>query len=132
MPAKDIDKRRAQQRKRAKTPQAKELRKKWLRTPAGQKYKARAARNRCSRTRLWLDEIKLKTGCIDCGYNKWPEALDFDHKNRKSKVFNISQKLNMCKNFLLKEIRKCVVRCANCHRHRSKKENPNGFRKNTN
>ncbi len=34
--------------------------------------------------RAWVGAIKLKAGCADCGFNKWPEALDFDHLRDKT------------------------------------------------
>lgn len=58
--------------------------------------------------------------CIDCGEND-PRILEFDHQGEK--LFNISRKIN-CLNWesLLKEINKCEVRCANCHRKKTLKE----------
>lgn len=67
--------------------------------------------------RAIIDRYKLVKGCIDCGYNKHPQALDFDHVTG-DKEFDISPAvLNMTswKRIRL-EIRKCEVRCANCHR----------------
>lgn len=60
-----------------------------------------------------LNEIKLKSGCVDCGYNKHPVALDFDHISGQ-KIKPISRFLNL--QSALKEAEKCVVRCSNCHR----------------
>ena len=67
--------------------------------------------------RLILDEIKLKSGCVDCGYNDRAIALDFDHV-RGQKKFNIARALGELRPFelILVEIVKCDVRCANCHR----------------
>ena len=65
---------------------------------------------------LAINEIKIDSGCVDCGYAEHPVALDFDHV-RGIKEYGIAQ---MRKKFtlkkLLKEIEKCEVRCANCHR----------------
>lgn len=64
--------------------------------------------------------------CVDCGINN-PIVLDFDHKNPKEKLTNVatlvSEKypLKIIKN----EIRKCEIRCANCHR--IKTFNNNGY-----
>jgi len=60
---------------------------------------------------------KLRRGCVDCGYNKHPAALDFDHVDG-TKVFNIS-KVSRSQAALEIEMSKCVVRCANCHRIRT-------------
>ena len=62
-----------------------------------------------------LATIKLESGCVDCGYNDNPVALDFDHVNG-DKVFSLSQKKGASIETLLNEAEKCVVRCANCHR----------------
>jgi hypothetical protein len=50
-----------------------------------------------------------------CGEAR-PECLDFDHQ--KDKVMNISQMIrrNSGLDTIKKEIEKCIVRCANCHR----------------
>jgi hypothetical protein len=67
-------------------------------------------------------EYKIKKGCSDCGYNRHAEALDFDHI-KDGKMFNISNMAGCGYSFetIRKEIRKCEVVCANCHRVRTKK-----------
>lgn len=53
--------------------------------------------------------------CVDCG-EKDPVVLDFDHV-RDSKTDNISALISKWSwEHLLTEIKKCDVRCANCHR----------------
>lgn len=61
--------------------------------------------------------IKLEAGCADCGFNEFPEALDFDHQ--RDKLFGISAKLHYPIEVLLAEAEKCEVVCANCHRLRT-------------
>lgn len=65
-----------------------------------------------------VSDYKLEKGCIDCGYNKHPEALDFDHLPQYEKKYGISSlaRSNAHPDTLWGEIEKCVVRCANCHR----------------
>jgi len=55
--------------------------------------------------------------CIKCGYNKYPEVLEFHHKNPAEKLFNISYK-GHCRSWerVRTEIDKCNLICANCHR----------------
>lgn len=76
------------------------------------------------RRRYWLNRYKVSKGCYDCGYNAHGVALDFDHLNPADKRFNISHRLcNSALPLLFKEIRKCVIRCANCHRIKTLEEN---------
>jgi hypothetical protein len=63
-----------------------------------------------------LGEIKLKTGCIDCGYKEHACALDFYHIGPK--LFSIGTDLSVPWKKVLLEIAKCIVVCANCHRVR--------------
>jgi hypothetical protein len=60
----------------------------------------------------------LATGCADCG-ERDPVVLDADHL--RDKRYEISKLLhgNFTWRFLEKELEKCVVRCANCHRKRT-------------
>ena len=89
----------------------------WRKTPKGRAYRLRAAMKHHNRNAIWVNALKVLEGCADCGFNKWPEALDFDHKPSADKEFNISQRLMYSATKLKAEIAKCVVRCANCHRH---------------
>jgi hypothetical protein len=65
-----------------------------------------------------LAEIKQARGCTDCGENN-PIVLDFDHL--KDKKYNISQMIHNGFSWkaISKEIKKCEVVCANCHRIRT-------------
>lgn len=60
--------------------------------------------------------------CVDCGEND-PLVLEFDHRDSESKKFVISRpptKSNL--SVIREEIAKCDVRCANCHRRRTAKQ----------
>lgn len=74
-----------------------------------------------------INNIKLKSGCVDCGYNKHPSALHFDHI-QNNKEFTISHNRYLDIEKILKEIEKCEVRCANCHaiKHAKNKEDKHG------
>ena len=64
-----------------------------------------------------LPEYKVSKGCLHCGYSLSPYALDFDHLDPTIKKFDVSRRLcNGTLTSLFKEIRKCQVLCANCHR----------------
>lgn len=80
--------------------------------------KQKAERRRLHKT--ILTEWKISYGCVDCGYNNHPEALDFDHVNGK-KLGNLSEMVNHGASLdtLVQEILKCEVVCANCHRIRT-------------
>ena len=55
--------------------------------------------------------------CVDCGESD-PVVLDFDHVSG-NKSFSISRALTGSTrswNSIMKEVEKCEVRCANCHR----------------
>lgn len=56
--------------------------------------------------------------CEICGYNKNIAALDFHHRNPEEKEFQIdSRKFANCNlDVLQKELDKCIIVCANCHR----------------
>jgi predicted Zn-ribbon and HTH transcriptional regulator len=61
--------------------------------------------------------IKLFGGkCAICGYHKYNGSLDFHHKDPKTKSFALSVK-GLCYSWetILKEAKKCVVLCKNCH-----------------
>lgn len=66
--------------------------------------------------RILIDAIKMKAGCIDCGFNSHPAALAFDHLDPSKKSFKIGSGF-ITRNWekVLAEIAKCVVRCCNCH-----------------
>ena len=63
----------------------------------------------------------LKYSCVDCGEND-PVFLEFDHS--KNKISDIS---HLIKNSTIKkieeEMKKCEVRCANCHRRKTARNN---------
>lgn len=63
-----------------------------------------------------VNDYKIKTGCIDCGYNKHPYALDFDHLRDKKYNIGSLARSRVARETLWGEIEKCEVRCANCHR----------------
>jgi len=54
---------------------------------------------------------------MQCGYNKCLEALEFHHRNPSEKEFNVSSKGHSRSwERVKKEIEKCDLLCANCHR----------------
>lgn len=65
----------------------------------------------------WTNEIKQSIGCQKCG-EKRPYLLDFHHKDPSIKDADIARLTSNRnkKEDIQKEIDKCVVLCANCHR----------------
>lgn len=55
--------------------------------------------------------------CEICGYSKSIRALEFHHKDQNEKDFDISRaKLKVFDDSIKKELDKCLLLCANCHR----------------
>lgn len=77
-----------------------------------------------------LDEVKTTAGCIDCGFNDWPEALHFDHVDPQTKRISLGWVADRSRIHTKAKLRRflahvdahCVVRCANCHARRTKLE----------
>lgn len=70
-----------------------------------------------SRTRLKERLVYVAGGkCQCCGYNKCISALEFHHINPSEKDFTIGQNTNKAWDLVKKEIKKCLLVCANCHR----------------
>ncbi len=54
--------------------------------------------------------------CSVCGYKKYIGALDFHHKNPKTKGFSLSVRgLSYSWDTVLNEAAKCILVCENCH-----------------
>lgn len=70
----------------------------------------------------WLFDYLSENPCIDCGESD-PMRLEFDH--RGAKRFDIGKSLvGKSKNLtdIQTEVAKCEVRCANCHKVKTHKE----------
>lgn len=70
--------------------------------------------------RKQLFDFLSKKKCIDCG-EKDPIVLDFDHIDKNNKFKSVAKMLCGHYSFktILKEIGKCEIRCANCHRRKT-------------
>ncbi len=55
--------------------------------------------------------------CQKCGYKKCEKALQFHHKNRRTKCFSLSISDIRARTWesVLREADKCVLLCSNCH-----------------
>jgi hypothetical protein len=74
----------------------------------------RVAARRREVKRILAEEAGGK--CVRCGYNRFLGALQFHHRDRKTKLFGLSQKgATIGIDKLREEARKCTLVCANCH-----------------
>lgn len=74
-------------------------------------------------TKSKIDAYKDRP-CLDCGirYPAW--AMEFDHRDPSTKLFDISSSFRYVGKDLMAEIQKCDLVCTLCHRFRT-----NGFRR---
>lgn len=75
------------------------------------------------RYRVKAAAIKLLGGkCSSCAWQGNQAALQFHHTNPKEKEFVIGNVANKSWDVIKKELKKCILLCANCHsiRHSTK------------
>lgn len=78
-------------------------------------YMRQAVKNRRKKLREMARESKGNR-CIICGYGKCQRALSFHHIDPTKKEFDLSSKgLTRSWEKIQKEIKKCILVCANCH-----------------
>lgn len=82
----------------------------------------RGKKARQERAREYILEL-FKTGCVDCGITD-PEVLEWDHLSDKEHLISKLLKEGSSKERLDKELVKCDLVCANCHRKRTYKRTP--------
>lgn len=63
-------------------------------------------------------QIKSRA-CADCGIQYPYYVMDFDHREGETKEYELNRIDRMTTRALLREIEKCDVVCANCHRERT-------------
>lgn len=54
--------------------------------------------------------------CCICGFDEFPEALDFHHVNPIEKQLSLSSNKMIALDKQIQEARKCILVCSNCHR----------------
>lgn len=87
------------------------------------KYALERAKTVRKETRKLYFNLLKNSECVDCGNNN-PLVLEFDHKDGVDKYNTIGTLVGngtTWKN-IKKEIDKCDIRCANCHRIRTAKQ----------
>lgn len=88
-----------------------------------EKHKENVAKNNkiiSDKLNLFIIKYLLDNPCIDCG-EKDIRTLHFDHVEPQEKSHNISDmmRFKMSIEKISNEIKKCEVRCANCHAKRT-------------
>ena len=103
-----------------KEDQAKSSRKHYLNNK--EKIKQRT-QNKRKEFNEWFDNLKQSFKCKLCSESRhW--VLDFQHRDPKTKEDKVSKiKRTFDKEKVLKEIEKCDILCANCHRDLHYQEN---------
>jgi hypothetical protein len=97
--------------------------KEWQKSYQKQRYEKDKAYRRerneinVAKKREWFTNLVSQLSCEECGFSH-PGALDFHHIDPTLKDRAISQMVyHKCsESKILKEISKCKVLCANCHR----------------
>ena len=85
-------------------------------------------KKRRGRTREFLNEYLKSHPCVDCGCNDI-RVLQFDHVNGgKIDSVSVMSQRRLSTAELVEEIKKCEVRCANCHIIRHHEERRKGDR----
>lgn len=65
----------------------------------------------------FIRNFKINKSCVECGWKKHTEILNFHHKNPKEKKISLSGGNigSLSKEKILMEIKKCDLLCPNCH-----------------
>lgn len=88
--------------------------------PARQAYVKRRRNETRKKIHAFICTYLSTHPCVDCG-EKDPVVLEFDHV-RGEKVRNVSELKTSSLRAVQCEIKKCVVRCANCHRKKTARQ----------
>lgn len=85
--------------------------------------KNKSQKNHFDYIRKLIWRHKKFVGCISCS-EKDPVALDYDHREKDEKILAVSVLLKnrVSVEVIKNEIRKCDVRCSNCHRKKTAKD----------
>lgn len=75
-----------------------------------------SARKRYRKKREYILKAK-DVPCMDCGKRYPSFVMDFDHRDRATKICQVPESRSYSK--LIEEIAKCDIVCANCHRYRT-------------
>ena len=76
---------------------------------------AESKKQRRRQVREYIACVKSASSCCNCGESR-SACLDFHHKDRSEKSFELSKSGGKGITTVKSEIKKCIVICANCHR----------------
>lgn len=92
-------------------------------TAVKRKYWREIKRKARARNKRYILAYLQKHPCVDCKEGD-PVVLEFDHVrgNKIDTISNLAFKYTSSLKRITEEIKKCQVRCANCHRRRHARE----------
>jgi 5-methylcytosine-specific restriction endonuclease McrA len=74
------------------------------------------------RNQEYVFKYLSESSCVDCGLSGDPVVLEFDHTRDKRKAVSMMVASNCSIKSIQEEIDKCEVRCANCHRRKTARD----------
>lgn len=77
--------------------------------------KVKTQRKRTQKNQAEIKQLKQLAQCAHCGISDY-RVLEFHHLDPKLKEREVSLMYNFSLENIKKEIAKCIVLCANCHR----------------
>jgi len=79
--------------------------------------------DRKKRNRQYIWDYLIQNPCVDCGETD-PIVLEFDHRDNVVKIDSVGKGVDRMWGIdkLQEEIDKCDVRCSNCHKRRTAKQ----------
>lgn len=87
--------------------------------PHRSKYIRDNQKNRILETNNYIKQYLTEHPCVDCG-ERDIVVLEFDHIAEKRENISILKRYSLAA--VKREIAKCEVRCANCHRRKTAKQ----------
>ena len=89
-------------------------------------YQNELRRQQRKDNRAFIKAYKTNVPCMDCKQGFSPCCMDFDHRDPSLKTSIVSKMVVYGRNRLKREIAKCDIVCANCHRIRTHKRRQYG------
>ena len=88
---------------------------------ANEGWRCLACKSKCDKYSNYLKTVLVTEhgcGCNNCGYNEDYSGLEFHHIDATDKAFHLASKTitNNNINGIRKELDKCILLCATCHR----------------